>query len=219
MKKLLIAIIVIIISIFAYNQYKTYQRFNPENTNYNVSQMIDIDYYDQLVVFGYHDAVQSLNAYITMQWSANGIDVISPENEEAETVLAVDSYANKRAKVKFYEVKLEQSKRLKDKGFSNKGVQLFENTGLTEEAYNKQLEADKFRDRLLSELPRAYLRSGEKSAFIYEVQKLLVKKGYDIPLDGVYKSITEKAILDFETKANLFVDGNIDQLTLEALLD
>ncbi len=218
MKKLLIAIIVIIIAIFAYNQYQTYQRFNPKNTDYKVSQNIDLNYHNPEVVFNYNTAIQDLNSYITMQWSANRIDVRNPEDDDAQTVLVVKAYAEKLAKVKFYETILEQSKQLKDKGYSNQGIKTFEDTGLTEAAYTKQLESEAFKNRLLSQLPKGNLRSGEKSAFIFEIQKLLVKKGYDIPMDGVYKSITQNAILDFETKANLFADGNIDQLTLEALL-
>ena len=63
------------------------------------------------------------------------------------------------------------------------------------------------------------VRLGEKSAFIYEVQKLLVKKGFDLELDGVYHTITRNAIIEFEKKRNLFPDGNLDVLTLDALLD
>ncbi|WGD35903.1 peptidoglycan-binding domain-containing protein [Olleya sp. YS] len=219
MKKILIAILVVIVLIFAYNQYKEYQRFHPKHANYNTSKPLDLNHHNQEVVYNYNEAVEQLNSYVTMQWSANGIDVRSPESDDAETTLAVNTYAKKLAKVKFYEAKLEQSKQLKDKGFSNESIQLFEETGMSQEAYQKHIEDKTFKNRLLLALPKGNLRSGEKSAFIYEIQKLLVKKGYEIPVDGVYKSITQNAILDFETKNNLFADGNIDQLTLETLMD
>ncbi|MEJ6792525.1 MAG: peptidoglycan-binding domain-containing protein [Lacinutrix sp.] len=54
---------------------------------------------------------------------------------------------------------------------------------------------------------------------MFELQKLLVKKGYSIPVDGVYESITSEALKSFEKKNNLYPDGKIDIMTLKALLD
>ncbi|RAJ17760.1 peptidoglycan-binding domain-containing protein [Olleya aquimaris] len=219
MKKILIAILVVIVLIFSYNQYKEFQRFHPKHANYKISESIDLNYHNQEMVYNYNEAVEQLNSYATMQWSANEIDVKSPESDDAETTLAVNTYAKKLAKVKFYETKLEQSKQLKDKGYTNADIQNFEQIGLTVEAYNTHVNNEKFKNRLLNALPKTNLRTGERSPFVFEIQKLLVKKGYDIPVDGVYMTITANAIKDFEAKNNLFADGNIDEVTLEALLD
>lgn len=40
-----------------------------------------------------------------------------------------------------------------------------------------------------------------------------------MPFDGIFKSETRIAVIDFETKHNLFPDGQIDEYTLEALLE
>ena len=68
-------------------------------------------------------------------------------------------------------------------------------------------------------MPKNTLFYGEKSAFVYELQKLLTKKGFDIPVDGVYQNITSDALKSFEEKNNLFPDGKVDLMTLKALLN
>ena len=151
-----------------------------------------------------------------MQWSANEIDVKSPENDDEATKYAVAEYNKKLAKVKFYEAKLEASKQLKDKGLSNVQIKA-QMEGTTQ---IKQEENDSFEAKIKSMFnPTSKIRLGERSAFVFEIQKLLVKKGYDISVDGVYKNITQDAIYKFEEKNNLFPDGNLDVLTLDALLD
>lgn len=216
MKKLLIVLIMIVVLIFAYNQYKEYQRFHPENYNYKTSQNIDLEYFNQDIVYNYFEAVQSLNGFAALQWSANEIDVKSPENDDEATQYIVEEYNKKLAKVKYYEAKLEASKQLKDEGFTNAQIidKLEGNTA------PKNSEVAEFNAKIKSMFnPSSKIRLGEKSAFIYEIQKLLVKKGYDIPVDGVYKNITQDAIYKFEEKNKLFPDGNLDVLTLDALLD
>lgn len=216
MKKLIIALIAVIILIFAYNQYKQYQRFHPENYNYKTSQNIDLEYFKQDVVYDYFEAVQSLNGYAALQWSANEIDVKSPKNDDEATQYIVEEYNKKLAKVKYYEAKLETSKQLKDEGFTNAEIKV----KLEGNTAPKKSEVAEFNTKIKSMFnPSSKIRLGEKSAFIYEIQKLLVKKGYDIPVDGVYKNITQDAIYKFEEKNKLFPDGNLDVLTLDALLD
>ena len=86
---------------------------------YKTSQNIDIEYYNQDVVYNYFEAVQSLNGFAAMQWSTNEIDVKSPENDDEATQYIVEEYHKKLAKVKYYEAKLEASKQLKNEGFTN----------------------------------------------------------------------------------------------------
>lgn len=219
MKKILILILTVIVLIFAYNQYNEYQRFHPKNANYKTSDAIDINYHDQSTVYQYYEAVTSLNNYVTSQWSANEIDVKSPEKDDAETQLAVNNYSKKLAKVKFYEAILVQSKTLKNRGFNNTDIINIETKNISEEVYKKDLKAEHFKQIMIESLPKTNLRDGEKSAFVYEVQKLLIQKGYDIPLDGVYKTITSEAIKRFEEKQQLFPDGKIDRITLDLLLN
>jgi len=216
MKKLLIVLIMVIVLIFAYNQYKEYQRFHPENYNYKTSQNIDLEYFNQDVVYNYFEAVQVLNGFAAMQWNVNEINVKSPEDDDESTTFVVNEYRKKLAKVKYYEAKLEASKQLKDEGLTNAQIK----AKLEGNTAPKNSEVAEFNAKIKSMInPSSKIRLGEKSAFIYEIQKLLVKKGFDIPLDGVYKNITQDAIYKFEENNNLFPDGNLDVLTLDALLD
>ncbi len=215
MKQIIIFLLVIILGIIGYGQYKQYQRFSLENYEYKISDNIDLNYHDKIMLYKYYEAVEGVNSYIASQWSAERIDVRRPKDDDAQTKIAVDTYAKKVAKVKYYEAQLEKSKSLKDKGLTNDEVKLFEDKGITLKELQKAESDAKMKSMFNN---NANLRLGERNAFVYELQKLLVKKGFDIPVDGVYESITSNAILDFETKNNLFPDGNIDLLTLEALL-
>ena len=219
MKKILLFILAVIILIFTYSEYKEYQRFHPKNANIKSAESIDVNYHNQETVYNYHNALEAANNYMQMQWSANGIDVRSPENDDEETVLTVAEYSKKVAKINFYKAILDESKTLKSQGLTNEDIKLFELKGVSISDYKKAEKELKEKQLLLNMMPQKPLFSGERSAFIYETQKLLVKNGYDISIDGVYKNITSEALKSFEEKNNLFPDGNIDLMTLKALMN
>lgn len=81
-----------------------------------------------------------------------------------------------------------------------------------------QKEKKAFRTKMLNNFPQQAIRRGRKSAYIYEIQKVLKSKGYELELDGVFQTLTFDAIKDFETKNNLYADGVLDKFTLEALI-
>lgn len=218
MKKILIAIVVIIILIFAYGQYKEHQRFHPKNANLKVSKTIDVNYYNKETLYNYYEALEAANNYMQMQWSANKIDVRSPEDDNEETNIVITEYGKKIAKLNFYKTKLEQSFKLKKEGLINEDIALFETKGITVDAYKKERVNENYKQMLLEAMPQKPLFFGQKSPFIFELQKLLVKKGYELPVDGIYKTITSDAIKAFEEKKQLFPDGKIDVMTLKVLL-
>ena len=219
MKKILIFILTIIILIFAYNEYKDYKRFHPKNANYLANENIDLNYHDQSVIYDYNEAISTLNGFVLMQWSANEIDVKHPEDDDAQTRHTVSEYSKKLAKVKFYEAKLIQSKELKSQGLSNADIESMESKGFSLKDHANHIRSEKFKKMMVKSLPKANLIYQEKSAFVYEMQKLLVKKGFDIPVDGIYKSITSEALKGFEERNQLFPDGKIDIITLDKLLE
>ena len=47
---------------------------------------------------------------------------------------------------------------------------------------------------------------------------MLINKGYEISLDGVFAKATSTALSEFEVKNNLYPDGKIDALTFHALM-
>lgn len=219
MKKILIFILIVIVLIFAYGQYKDYQRFHPKNANITASKNIDLNYHNPSTVSNYFEAIEAANNYMQMQWSVNNIDVRSPENDDETTTLAVNQYGKKIAKVNFYKAILEQSQSLKKEGLNNSDIKLLESKNLSFSDLRKTETASKYKAMIKEMLPERTLYSGEKSAFIYEMQKLLVAKGFDIPIDGVYQKKTSDALKTFEEKNNLFPDGKIDAMSLDLLLN
>lgn len=215
MKQIIIFLLVIILAIIGYSQYQKYQRFSLKNYEYKTSDSIDLYYHDKDVLYDYYKAIEEVNNYIGSQWSINRIDVRSPEDDDAKTKLAVDTYSKKLAKVKYYEAQLKKSKVLKDKGLLDDDIKLLEEKGITLKEHQKEKEIEKIKT-MFNNNPNHEI--GERSAFVFELQKLLVKKGFDIPVDGFYKDITSNAIMNFEKQNNLYPDGKIDLLTLEALL-
>lgn len=214
MKQLIILLLLIIAFIIGFGKYQQYKRYNSPKVDYKTEKKLDLEYYNQELVLNYHKAIEDLNSFVMMQWTVNDIDVRTPEYDDEETKIAVAKYVDKLAIIKYYEVKLEKSASLKQSGLSNKEIQFLEETGTDLKAYKHRQEVDKIKSMFNANEKMIY---GQKSALIYEVQKRLVANGLDIKVDGLYKIETLNAIKIFEEKNNLFADGFLDVLTLDAL--
>ena len=216
MKEIIIFLLVIIAIIIGYGQYNQYQRFSLENYEYKAKKGIDLAYHDNTFLLDYYEAVEDLNNCVITQWSANGIDVRTPESDDEETQAAAKMYTKKLANVKLYENQLIASTKLKSKGMTNQDVRSFEKDGVTME--------DKIREEHNANLIDMFgdvsntVKLGDNGPFVYEIQKMLKAKGYDVPVDGVFKDLTSEALQDFETKNKLYPDGKLDVFTLEKLL-
>lgn len=222
MKQIIIFLLVIILLIIGYSQYQKYKRFTPPEYQYVAHENIDLSYHDKPFLLNYYKAIEDVNGYVITQWSAHRIDVRNPEEDDEKTQAAVSKYTEKLGIVKFYENQLVQSKSLKEKGMTNADIKLLAEKGITasqqQEQQKKADQLNMFRQLFDHAESTNGLRLGSSNAFIYEIQKLLVSKGYDIPVDGVFENITVEAIRVFEEKNDLFPDGYIDALTLEHLL-
>lgn len=214
MKQLIIFLLIIIALLIGYGKYNQYKRYNAPEVNYKTDKKIDLNYHNQEVLLKYYEAIENLNSYIMLQWTANGIDVRAPKDDDTRTKIATEVYAKKLAKVHFYETKLENSLNLKSKGLSNNDIKFLEIKGTDFETYKKQQNFEAI--KALYD-PKVNLYKGEKNAIIYEVQKRLVELGNSIKIDGVYRIETLNAIKEFEEKNKLMADGFIDVLTLELM--
>lgn len=217
MKQLIIFILIVILGFIGYDFYKDWARFNAPEYHYNSDTKIDKNYHDQSVVMDYHNAVADLNAFVKLQWTANDIDVRLPEKDDLETQTAVKEYAQKLGHVTYLEEKLAQSATYKSKGWDNYKIMAFENNQLSPELITKKKQRELLQQLYKSEAVTSQ-RIGAKSPLIFEVQKQLIDKGYDISLDGVFAQITSTALADFEAKNNFYPDGKIDALTFDALI-
>ena len=61
------------------------------------------------------------------------------------------------------------------------------------------------------------VRKGDNNSDVKTLQDLLIKKGYKISSDGNFGELTEKAVIDFQTKNKLTVDGIAGKGTFEKL--
>jgi hypothetical protein len=214
MKQLIIILLLIIAFIIGYQKYTQHKRYNSPEVNYKTDKKIDIEYHDQELLLNYYEAVKGLDSYVMLQWSANKIDVRTPEDDDNETKIAVDLYAKKLARVSYYEALLENSSKLKEQGLSNKEIKFIAENGIDLATFNQKEKFQKIK-KLFD--PRVNLYRGEKNSIIFEVQKRLVDLSYKIKIDGIYRIETLNTIKDFEKKNNLLVDGLIDVLTLEMM--
>lgn len=214
MKQIIIFLLIIILALIGYGKYSQYKRYNTPEVNYKTDKKIDVNYHNQEFLYNYYKALEELDSYVMLQWTANGIDVRTPEDDDNQTKIALETYAKKRAKVNYYEAILENSFNLKQKGLSNIEVKTIEEEGIDLKTFKEQEEFAKIKNLYN---PNVNLYNGEKNAIIYEVQKRLVSLGDSIKIDGVYRIETLNAIKNFETKNNLLADGYLDVLTIDLL--
>ena len=216
MKQIIIFLLVIIAILISYGKYSQYKRYSSPEIKYKTTKKIDVSYHNQELLMNYYKAVEALNSFVMLQWSVNEIDVRTPEDDDIETKVAIETYAKKLAKVHFYEAILENSTNLKEKGLDNKEIKFLETTGTDFNTHQRKLKSEKIKNLFNSNVK---LYNGEKNAIIYEVQKELNRKGSNITVDGVYRIETFNAIKAFEEKNNLLADGYLDDLTLEMMFD
>lgn len=207
-------LLIIIAMIIGYGKYSQYKRYNSPEVNYKTSEKIDVNYHHQEILLKYYEAIESLDSYVMLQWSANEIDVRTPEDDDVETKYAVNEYSKKLAKVKYYEAILEASSKLKEQGLSNKEIKFLQENNIDLKSYHQKKRFEIIKTLFNCSIN---LYDGKKNAIVYEVQKELNKKGYKIQIDGVYRTETINAIKTFEEKNNLLADGFLDDLTLEIM--
>ena len=199
MKQLIIFLLIVILVLIGYGKYNQYKRYNSPEVNYITDQVLYLENHNPEIVKNYYDAVENLNSFVMMQWTANSIDVRTPKNDDAETKLAIETYAKKLAYIKFLELKLSK-KESAEINLNN----------------NSKKEIDKIKGLFD---PCLKLYNGQKNPLTFEIQKRLVKLGYKIKIDGVYRFETLNAIKNFEEKNNLLADGYLDLLTIETMFE
>ena len=85
MKKIIIFLLVIIVLLIGYGKYSQYKRYSSPEINYKTDKNIDVSYHNQELLLNYYEAVEALDSYVMLQWSANKIDVRTPEDDDIET--------------------------------------------------------------------------------------------------------------------------------------
>ena len=218
MKQIIIALLAIILLILSYNLYSDYKRFHSPGTDYVSSQKIDLNYHDQTILQNYYQAIEDVNGFMRLAWANIDVDVRNPDDDDDDTKALVNEYTKKLGVVKMYETRLIQSAKMKSKGLNDKDVIGFEESGFKGKEYDEFIKRKFLMDTFKSNPEKYSLKVGDYSSFVYELQKILVKKGHNIPIDGLFRDITFKAVGEFEQKNGLFPDGKVDAVTLDYLL-
>ncbi|MEM7185310.1 MAG: peptidoglycan-binding domain-containing protein [Bacteroidota bacterium] len=203
MKQIIIFLLLVIVGIMGYNLYRNYQRFHPPNYQYQVPEEIRANSSESDLLYRYYQAVEELDAFVIAQWSDEKIDVRNPEDDDAKTSWATNEYANKKAKVRFYETQLlapmEPSK--------------------PKESPSEETTRKNLIKKMYYADPSTYaLRIGDQNALVYEIQRLLIADGDSILHDGLFRTETFNALRSYEERNGLFPDGKLDALTLDHLL-
>ncbi len=218
MKQIIIFLLVVIVFILGFNLYRDYKRFHAPGSDYVASKAIDKNYHDKAVVQQYYQTVEELNSYVRMQWASEGVDVRNPEDDDQETKDGVAGYNRILGNVKMLENKLVSSAEMKHKGLADNDVIDFEQSGYSGKDYDVFLKNNYVVKTFMANPEKYAMKVGDYGSFVYELQKLLVKKGYNIPVDGLFRDITFNAVYAFEKKNGLFPDGKLDPVTLDYLL-
>jgi hypothetical protein len=218
MKQIIITLLVVLLLILGFNLYSDYKRFHSPGSDYVSTRKIDLNYYDSTTLENYYQAIEEVNAYVRTAWANDDVDVRNPEDDDEDTKAVVSGYTKKLGIVKLYEEKLVQSAKMKSEGLNDKDVIAFEESGFKGKDYNEFIKRKFLMDTFKSNPEKYSLKVGDFNSFVFELQKILVKKGYNIPVDGLFRDITLKAVGAFEQKNGLFADGKVDAVTLDYLL-
>lgn len=206
--KYLIISAFIILFIWIGVKYIAYKRYNaPTDHSFQISDQIDIHYHNQLKVQQYYENVYRLSSFANEQWYNYEIDVMYPDHENMQSILANKTYLQMVSTTKHLEGLLSKSSELKEDGLDNEAIRTIEQTGQTAEEY---LLSKKF--------ARLELKEGDKGEDVKAIQVELNKLGFEIPKTGLYSNLTKSAIITFQQKNQLFPTGIVDQQTIQKLL-
>ncbi|OEK06959.1 peptidoglycan-binding domain-containing protein [Roseivirga misakiensis] len=208
MKRLLTFAILIGVISYIVVQYLKDRRFNPQGDyDYVISETIDKDFYDPMVVKEYYKSALEIGAYARSLWNNDGIDVRFMDRENFESTQATEYYNLLIATTKLLEDKLETSAKYAAEGYTKDEIKAIMEKGLTP----KDIEL-KEKSYFLG------LGIGINGQATMELQQLLNEKGQDLLVDGIFNIITRNGLREFQTKNGLYPSGTVDKKTLQALL-
>ncbi len=209
MKKLALIIVIITLPIIGFFQYKNWTKFSSNNNyDYQISDQIDLGYFDQELVKNYFKNSQEIGSYARSLWFTYDIDVLNYDQKNQETKSKVTYYEFLLAQTKRYEKLLEKSSKLKKEGYNNLQIEQILKNGISLKDYQQKEAINKLIN----------VKFGDVSQAVYSLQKKLTEKGYTTPHDGNFKSSTQEKLKTFQLENDLAPTGTIDEETLIKLL-
>lgn len=208
MKKLLILIVIITLPLIAFFEYASWKRYNPPSEyGYTIPEDIDVNYYDADMVKEYFENAVEIGRFAREKYRSEKIDVRYPNNENLDEVNASKYYHNLIARNQLIEGKLKQSQKLKGQGLNNQEVQLVVEKGASTRYI--RLHANQASYLLL--------KLGDEGKEVWELQKALLGKNLELPLDGTFGVETEKQLAAFQNQNSIYPSGVLDEETFALL--
>ncbi|MFY0591548.1 peptidoglycan-binding domain-containing protein [Roseivirga sp.] len=208
MKRLLTFAILLGVISYIVVQYLKDRRFNPKGDyDYDISETIDTDFYDPMVVKAYYKGALEIGAYARSLWNNDGIDVRFMDREDFESTQATEYYNLLIATTEMLEDKLELSAKYAAEGYNKDQIKVIMEKGLTPE--DIKYEKNSY---FLG------LRIGMNGQTTMELQQLLNAKGEELLADGIFNIITRNSLRSFQTRNGLYPSGIVNEKTLKALL-
>ncbi|NND62351.1 MAG: peptidoglycan-binding protein [Flavobacteriaceae bacterium] len=202
MKQIIIFLLVVILGVIVYGQYKKYKRFSLSEYEYTIPEDLKVELANKGLLLDYHRAIEAVNGHIITQWSAHKIDVRNPKKDNERTKAAVNTYRELLANVGYFESQIKNPMKKKEP-----------------KEMNSEMERNLMVQKMFYANPEGNsLRLGQSGALIFEVQRLLNEKGDSIKQDGLFNRETFTALQSFEDQNGLLPDGKLDALTLSYLL-
>lgn len=208
MRKYLSLLIVILLAVLIFFQYKKYRRFRPpEDYAFNISEEIDPHYFDPEVVQTYYRSAQEIGSYARGMWFSEGIDVKYPDYDDVESQEAVRHYNRLIGHTQYLEELLKTSGELKGLGFNNAEIRRIVEEGLSPAQVKEEKAFEGF----------GKLQKNDEGKKVWELQNALVAKGYEMPVDGDFQDETVKGLKAYQEKEGLYPSGMLDFDTWQKL--
>jgi len=207
MKNLLYLVLIICLPTIAIFQFLNWRKFNPPSDyTQEVSQSIDPNYHDENLLLSYFENLQNASTYARHCWKEHRIDVKSDKPHSPNQGEYIQTYQQYISNAEMAKLRLEQSAKWKSEGFSNEDIIMMEKEGNGLPPNLQQLRYTK-----------VFAQEGDKNELVFQVQKALLEQGYEMPIDGWFKTETSDALITYQQEKGLFPSGKIDKQTIDSL--
>ncbi|MEM6346292.1 MAG: peptidoglycan-binding domain-containing protein [Bacteroidota bacterium] len=200
MKRLFYIITIICLPLIAFFMFDNYRRHHPESVYaYQPDQGIDPNYYDPDVLLRYHQLCEEIGSYGRYCWKEEKVDVLREDKADGEAGPMIQRYQSLIAAARYLEGKLIQSQKWKAEGYNNQQVAEAENGRSTEGESLPPIN------------PLAKL--GDQNTITMATQEKLRARGYQLKVDGIFRTQTETVLKEFQAEQGLPTNGVLDLAT------
>lgn len=191
---------------------KQYRKLQSKDVVYVISDSIDYQYHDHVFLSTFFQDVDQYNKEAMQLWVKKGIH---PRNEKEKDNPWFKLLQAKEHKIRNAEIILKESRVLKAEGVSVADIRAMQEMGLNKEQYIEQ----KSLRQAYESLKDKNVGFGSRPEDIWLSQQLINRKGFNIPVDGIFNYITDSALSSFQKSKALYESHKVDNITLKKLIE